>query len=208
MAATGFLVGYARVSTEDQSLELQTQALLKAGVLPDNLHVEKISGASAKRPALDLAIKDLREGDTFIVWRLDRLARSVRQLYARLDQIYAKGAYFKSITESFDFGTVAGKLVLGVLALVVEFERQLTIERTSAGIAALKARKGADHKWGRALYMTPERVALVGDYLNGRNGKKQLSGPKIAAKLKVSTASIYGYWKQKGKGHFVRRRPK
>ena len=208
MAATGFLVGYARVSTEDQSLELQTQALLKAGVLPDNMHVEKISGASAKRPALDLAIKDLREGDTFIVWRLDRLARSVRQLYARLDQIYAKGAYFKSITESFDFGTVAGKLVLGVLALVAEFERQLTIERTSAGIAALKARKGADHKWGRELYMTPERVKLVGDHLNGRNGKKQLSGPKLAKKLGVSTASIYGYWKQSGKGRFVRRRPK
>lgn len=208
MAATGFLVGYARVSTEDQSLELQTQALLKAGVLPDNMHVEKISGASAKRPALDLAIKDLREGDTFIVWRLDRLARSVRQLYARLDQIYAKGAYFKSITESFDFGTVAGKLVLGVLALVAEFERQLTIERTSAGIAALKARKGADHKWGRELYMTPERVKLVGDHLNGRNGKKQLSGPKLAKKLGVSTASIYGYWKQSGKGRFVRRKPK
>lgn len=208
MAATGFLVGYARVSTEDQSLELQTQALLKAGVLPDNLHVEKISGASAKRPALDLAIKDLREGDTFIVWRLDRLARSVRQLYARLDQIYAKSAYFKSITESFDFGTVAGKLVLGVLALVAEFERQLTIERTSAGIAALKARKGADHKWGRELYMTPERVKLVGDHLNGRNGKKQLSGPKLAKKLGVSTASIYGYWKQSGKGRFVRRKPK
>ena len=204
----GFLVGYARVSTEDQSLELQTQALLKAGVLPDNLHVEKISGASAKRPALDLAIKDLRAGDTFIVWRLDRLARSVRQLYARLDQIYAKGAYFKSITESFDFGTVAGKLVLGVLALVAEFERQLTIERTTAGIAALKARKGKDHKWGRQLYMTPERVKLVGDHLNGRNGKEKLSGPKLAKMLKVSTASIYGYWKQSGKGRFVRRRPK
>ena len=204
----GFLVGYARVSTEDQNLDLQTDALTAAGVLPDNLHVEKISGASAKRPALDMAIKDLRQGDTLLVWRLDRLARSVRQLYARLDQIYAKGAYFKSITESFDFGTVAGKLVLGVLALVAEFERQLTIERTSAGIAALKARKGADHKWGRELYMTPERVALVGDYLNGRNGKPQLSGPKIAAKLKVSTASIYGYWKQSGKGRFVRRKPK
>ena len=208
MAATGFLVGYARVSTEDQSLELQTQALIKAGVLPDNLHVEKVSGASSKRPALDLAIKDLREGDTFLVWRLDRLARSVRQLYNRLDAIYAKGAYFKSITESFDFGTVAGKLVLGVLALVAEFERQLTIERTSAGIAALKARKGADHKWGRELYMTPERVKLVGDYLNGRNGKPQLSGPKIAKKMKVSTASIYGYWQQKAKGVFVRRKPK
>ena len=208
MTASGFLVGYARVSTEDQSLDLQTDALAAAGVLPDNMHVEKVSGASAKRPALDLAIMDLRPGDTFVVWRLDRLARSMRQLYARLDQIYAKGAYFRSVQESFDFGTISGKLVLGVLGLVAEFERQLISQRTTAGIAALKKRKGSDYRWGKTLHMTPDRVKLVGDYLNGRNGKKQLSGPKTAAKLKVSTASIYGYWKQKGKGHFVRRRPK
>ena len=112
------LVGYARVSTEDQSLDLQTDALAAAGVKPDNLHVEKVSGASPKRPALDYAIKDLRQGDTFVVWRLDRLARSMRQLYSRLDQIYAKGAYFRSLQENFDFGTVSGKLVLGVLGLV------------------------------------------------------------------------------------------
>jgi DNA invertase Pin-like site-specific DNA recombinase len=208
MAKKGFLVGYARVSTEDQNLDLQTRALLAAGVLPDNLHVEKLSGASAKRPKLDLAIKDLRDGDTLVVWRLDRLARSMRQLYARLDQIYAKGAHFRSLQENFDFGTVSGKLVLGVLGLVAEFERQIIAQRTSAGIAALKARKGADHTWGRKLYMTPERVKLVGDYLNGRNGKPRLSGPKVAKKLGVSTASIYGYWKQAGKGKFVRRRQK
>lgn len=208
MEASGFLVGYARVSTEDQSLDLQTDALLAAGVLPDNLHVEKVSGASAKRPALDLAIMDLREGDTLVVWRLDRLARSVRQLYARLDLIYAKKAYFRSLQESFDFGTITGKLVLGVLGLMAEFERQIISQRTSAGIAALAARKGADHTWGRKLHMTPERVKLVGDYLNGRNGKPQLSGPKIAKKMKVSTASIYGYWQQKAKGVFVRRKPK
>lgn len=148
MAPTGFKVGYARVSTEDQSLDLQTDALTAAGVLSDNLHVEKVSGASNRRPALDLAIKDLRRGDTFVVWRLDRLARSMRQLYARLDQIYAKGAYFQSIQESFDFGTVTGKLVLAVLGAVAEFERQIIAQRTSAGIAALKARKGKDHKWG------------------------------------------------------------
>ena len=203
----GVLVGYARVSTEDQKLDLQTDALLAAGVKPDNLHVEKVSGASSKRPALDLAIKDLRAGDTLVVWRLDRLARSMRQLYSRLDQIYAKGASFKSLTEQFDFGTVSGKLILGILGLVAEFERQIIAQRTQAGIAALKSRKGKEYKWGRKLHMTPERVKLVGDYLNGRNGKKRLSGPKIAAKMKVSTASIYGYWKQTGKGVFVRRRP-
>ena len=201
-AKTGFLVGYARVSTEDQKLDLQTDALLAAGVLPDNLHVEKVSGASPKRPALDLAIMDLREGDTFVVWRLDRLARSMRQLYARLDQIYAKGAYFRSITENFDFGTISGKLVLGVLGLVAEFERQLIAQRTSAGIAALRERSKDKH-WGRKLYMTPERVKQVGVLLNSG-----MSGPKVAKKLKVSTASIYGFWKQVGPGKYVRKKSK
>ena len=203
MTQTGFLVGYARVSTEEQKLDLQLDALRAAGVLPDNLHVEKISGASASRPALDLAIKDLREGDTLVVWRLDRLARSMRQLYSRLDQIYAKGAHFRSIQESFDFGTVSGKLVLGVLGLVAEFERQIIAQRTTAGIAALKARQGKGYKWGRKLYMTPKRIEQVGKLLNSG-----MSGPKVAKKLGVSTASIYGYWKQSGKGRFVRRKPK
>ena len=201
----GYLVGYARVSTEDQSLDLQTDALLAAGVKPDNLHVEKVSGASAKRPELDYAIKDLREGDIFVVWRLDRLARSMRQLYARLDQIYAKGANFRSLQENFDFGTVSGKLVLGVLGLVAEFERQIIAQRTSAGIAALRARRKDKH-WGPAVYMTPERIKLVGDHLNGRNGREKLTGPKVAKKLKVSTASVYAFWQQDGHGKFIRKK--
>ncbi|MGA9705269.1 recombinase family protein [Pseudomonas sp.] len=200
-----FLVGYARVSTEDQSLDLQTDALLKAGVKPDNLHVEKVSGANAKRPELDFAIKDLRDGDTFVVWRLDRLARSMRQLYARLDAIYAKGAYFRSLQENFDFGTVSGKLVLGVLGLVAEFERQIIAQRTSAGIAALRARR-KNKSWGPKVYMTPERIKLVGDYLNGRGGRDKLTGPEVAKKLKVSTASIYAFWKHDGHGKFVRKK--
>jgi len=198
----GYLVGYARVSTEDQKLDLQLDALRRAGVKPDNLHVEKVSGASTKRPALDLAIKDLREGDTFVVWRLDRLARSMRQLYARLDQIYAKGAYFRSITENFDFGTASGKLILGVLGLVAEFERQIIAQRTSAGIAALRERSKDKH-WGRKLYMTPERIKKVGELLNSG-----LSGPKVAKRLGVSTASIYGFWKQVGHGKYVRKKRK
>lgn len=196
----GYLVGYARVSTEDQSLDLQTDALLKAGVRPDNLHVEKVSGANANRPELDFAIKDLREGDTFLVWRLDRLARSMRQLYARLDQIYAKGAHFRSIQENFDFGTVSGKLVLGVLGLVAEFERQIIAQRTSAGIAALRARR-KDKSWGPKVYMTPEKIRYVGKLLNSG-----MTGPAVAKKMGVSTASVYAFWKQAGKGRFVRKR--
>lgn len=199
----GFLVGYARVSTEDQNLDLQIRALKEAGVLDDNIHTDKISGASVKRPGLDLAIKDLREGDTLVVWRLDRLARSMRQLYSRLDQIYGKGAHFRSLQENFDFGTVSGKFVLGILGLVAEFERQIIAQRTSAGIAALKERrKGKAWKWGREVYMTKERIKRVGELLNSG-----MSGPKVAKKMKVSTASIYAFWKHAGHGKFVRKKP-
>lgn len=191
------LVGYARVSTEDQRLDLQTDALTKAGVLPENLHFEKVSGAGKTRPVLDLAIKDLRGGDTLLVWRLDRLARSMRDLYRRLDEIYARGAFFKSLTEAFDFGTATGKFVLGILGLVAELERQLTIQRTKAGMAAWEAR---GNKLGRPLMMTPEKITRAGKMLNAGD-----SGPKVAKALKVSTGSIYGHWKRKGK-RWVRQR--
>jgi DNA invertase Pin-like site-specific DNA recombinase len=203
-AQTGFLVGYARVSTEDQKLDLQIDALKKAGVHDDNLHVEKISGASAKRPALDLAIKDLREGDTFIVWRADRLARSRKLFYMRLEQIYSAGAAFRSIMEDFDFGTISGKLILGMLALLAEFERQLTQSRTKAGIESYRTRRKS-RKWGKAVYMTKERIKRAGELLNGG-----MSGPKVAEKMKCSTASVYAFWKHAGPGKYVRkyRKPK
>lgn len=198
----GYLVGYARVSTEDQSLDLQLDALRAAGVREDNLHVEKVSGANPKRPALEFAIKDLRDGDTFVVWRLDRLARSMRQLYSRLDQIYAKGARFRSLQESFDFGTVSGKLVLGVLGLVAEFERQIIAQRTAAGIAAVRARRGDGATWGPQVYMTPERIRRVGELLHGG-----MTGPKVAKKMGVSTASVYAHWKQIGYNKWKRKLP-
>jgi len=134
----GELIGYARVSTEDQSLTLQTDALRKAGC--SIIREEKKSGAAKHRPMLDLAIKDLRPGDTLVVWRLDRLARSMRDLYLRLDQIFEAEASFKSLQENFDFNTAIGRLYLAIAGAFAEFERQLTIERTRAGMAALKAR--------------------------------------------------------------------
>lgn len=183
-----YLVGYARVSTQDQSLDLQLDALRKAGVKEDNLHVEKVSGAAKNRPALDLAIKDLREGDTLLVWRLDRFARSMRDLYARLDRVYAKGAKFRSLTESFDFDTMTGKFVLGILGLVAELERQIIAQRTKAGIEALRA--SGDGKWGREALLTEANVKEAGRLL-----KSGWTGPKVAAKFKVSTPTVYQHWK-------------
>ena len=183
----GVLVGYARVSTQDQNLALQTTALKRAGVKDDNLHVEKVSATSKNRNALDLAIKDLREGDTLLVYRLDRFARSMRDLYARLDRVYAKGAKFKSLTENFDFDTFTGKFVLGILGLVAELERQIIAHRTSAGIKTWKEKTGEN--WGRQRVMTEAKIAKAGKLLNGG-----MSGPKVAAKFGLSTAAIYGYW--------------
>ena len=126
------LIGYARVSTEDQVLDLQMDALNAIGCL--QIFSEKVSGAAKNRPELDMAIKALRPGDTLVVWRLDRFARSGVQLYARLEQVYAQGAAFKSLQENFDFSTTTGKFILGILGLVAELERSMTIERTKAVI--------------------------------------------------------------------------
>lgn len=187
------LIGYARVSTEEQKLDLQIDALRKAGVHDDHLHVEKVSGASKKRPLLDMAIKDLREGDTFLVWRLDRLARSMRDLYRRLDEIYEHGASFKSITENFDFGTATGKFVLGIIGLVAELERQLTIQRTTAGIQAWRERGG---KPGRTVKMDAIMLARCVRLLREtRYRKPRYKTEQVAKMLKVAKSSIAGHLK-------------
>ncbi len=200
----GFMVGYARVSTVDQNLDLQLDALRKAGVKEDNLHVEKLSAAAKSRPALDLAIMDLREGDTLLVWRLDRFARSMRDLYARLDRVYAKGAKFRSLTENFDFDTFTGKFVLGILGLVAELERQIIAYRTKAGIDTWKAKgKG---QWGRQAILSEAQVKQAGAMLNRRNGP--MSGPAVAKHFKVSTPTIYQHYalNRSGRGlRFIRK---
>lgn len=204
IAPQGFMVGYARVSTVDQNLDLQLDALRKAGVKEDNLHVEKLSAAAKSRPALDLAIMDLREGDTLLVWQLDRFARSMRDLYARLDRVYAKGAKFRSITEHFDFDTFTGKFVLGILGLVAELERQIIAHRTKAGIDTWKAKgKG---QWGRQAILTEKQVVEAGRMLN-RKGKP-MSGPQVAKHFGVSTPTIYQHYalNRSGRGlRFIRK---
>ncbi len=177
------LVGYARVSTEDQKLDLQLEALRTFGVSDDFIHVEKVSGASKKRPELDLAIKALRPDDVFVIWRLDRIARNVRELYRRIDQINSAGASFHSLMERFDFTTATGKLILGFLGLMAEFERQLTIERTKAGIAAWKARGG---KPGRKIRFTPAMQVKARAMV-----KQGMTVRGVAAKMGVSSSLLH-----------------
>lgn len=136
--ATGKKIGYARVSTEDQELRLQIDALEKAGCW--NIYKEHKSATRGPRTQLELALIDLRPGDVFVVWKLDRLARNMRQLYALVDRIHAAGASFQSLTEGIDFTSPAGELMFSMLGAFAQFEAAMTAKRTAAGIKALRDR--------------------------------------------------------------------
>ena len=131
-------IGYARVSTDDQHLDLQRDALMKAGC--SVTYEEKASGKTADRPELDQCLKALRAGDTLVVWRLDRLGRSLQDLLRIVDDLKERGIGFVSLTEKIETDNAAGKLVFHVFAALSEFERSLIRERTQAGLAAARAR--------------------------------------------------------------------
>lgn len=134
------LIGYARVSTVEQNLDMQIRALEAAGIHINDIHVEKVSAASKARPKLEWALNNLRPGDTLVVWKLDRFARSMADLLKGLQIIQASGAGFKSLTEAIDTTTPVGMLLVHVLGALAQFERDLTVFRTRTGVAAAKAR--------------------------------------------------------------------
>lgn len=131
-------IGYARVSTEDQSLDLQIDALKAAGC--ERIYEEKASGAKDDRTELQRAMDALRPGDTFVVYKLDRLARSTLKLISTLQEIQERGIVFESLSDKIDTSTAAGKALFGMLAVFAEFERNVIVERTKAGLAASRAR--------------------------------------------------------------------
>jgi DNA invertase Pin-like site-specific DNA recombinase len=126
------LIGYARVSTQDQNLDLQIDALTKAGC--KKLFDDKISGSSKERPGLTNTLGMLREGDTLVVWKLDRLGRSVKNLVDLVSELHKQGIQFKSLTDAIDTGTPSGRFFFHVMASLAEMERELTVERTRAGL--------------------------------------------------------------------------
>src|ERR1039457_3032743 len=137
----GRLLGYARVSTNGQELQLQTDALLKAGVPKKLIFVDKVGGAKAARPGLDKCQGQLREGDTLVVWRLDPLGRSVRHLIDLVEQLRLRKVGFKSICDgAIDTTTASGELIFNVFASLAQFERRLIQERTRAGLESARAR--------------------------------------------------------------------
>lgn len=184
MAKTeGKMLGYARVSTEDQELRMQVDALNAAGCW--DIWEEKRSATKGKRPALDELFMNLRPGDTVVVWKLDRLVRNAAQLYVLLERIHQAGANFKSLQENFDFTTPMGKFVLGILALVAELEAQMTAHRTKAGIAAIKARGGS---YGAKRKLTPAQHRRVHEL--ARAGK---SKAEIGRIMGISPVSVTNY---------------
>jgi Site-specific recombinases, DNA invertase Pin homologs len=174
------LIGYARVSTQDQNLELQVDALTKAGC--KKIFDDKISGSRAERPGLTKALEMLREDDTLVVWKLDRLGRSVKNLVNLVGELHKQGIQFKSLTDAIDTGTPSGRF-FHVMASLAEMERELTVERTRAG---LEVARQLGRKGGRKRQMTDSKI---------ESAKKLLANgvpPRDVAKnLGVSVPTLY-----------------
>jgi len=150
----GDLLGYARVSTQDQTLELQLDALAEAGC--HRVFEERASGASDRRVELASLFDHVRPGDTVVVWRLDRLGRSLRHLIDTVNSLADRQVGFRSLTENIDTTTSGGKLVFHIFGALAEFERELIRERTQAGLSAARARGRVG---GRPSVMTPDKIA-------------------------------------------------
>jgi DNA invertase Pin-like site-specific DNA recombinase len=176
------LLGYARVSTGEQELGLQHDALASVGCA--RIFSDTASGALDDRPELARVLDHLRAGDTLVVWRLDRLGRSLRHLIDTVAMLAERGVGFRSLQENIDTTTPGGRLVFHVFAALAEFERDLIRERTNAGLAAARAR---GRKGGRPSVMTPDKLAVAREmYASGEH-----TVAAIAAVLGVSRASVY-----------------
>ena len=180
------LIGYARVSTPEQSLDLQRDALLAAGCDPQHLYTDVASGAKAERPGLEAALHYLRAGDTLVVWKLDRLGRSLTHLIETVHALEARGIGFKSLQESIDTTTPGGKLIFHVFAALAEFERDLIGERTKAGLTAARAR---GRTGGRKRALTDKQIALA----RSMKADPHNSIADICATLKISKRTLYRY---------------
>src|SRR5919202_3150912 len=162
------LIGYARVSTDDQNLDLQRDALEKAGC--ELIFDDMVSGTKACRPGLEQALSHLRRGDTLVVWRLDRLGRSLRHLIDTVTELQDKGIEFKSLQESIDTSTSGGKLVFHIFGALAEFERKIIRERTQAGLQAARARGKAG---GRPKALTDKQGQILHQLADNRSNSVQ-----------------------------------
>jgi DNA invertase Pin-like site-specific DNA recombinase len=177
-------IGYARVSMQDQNLDLQKDALKKAGC--EKIYVDTMTGEANNRPGLEQAFEMLREGDTLVVWRLDRLGRSLQHLIELVQELSHRQVGFKSLQESIDTTSPSGKLVFHIFGALAEFERNLCVERTKAGLAAARAR---GRLGGRPKVLDDmQREALVLLY-----NEKKHSVKDICHIMGISRQTLYNY---------------
>lgn len=178
------LIGYARVSTDDQNLDLQRDALKHVGC--SQIFEDQISGAKAERPGLTKALEYLRSGDVIIVWRLDRLSRSLKDLIEIVNQLEAKNIGFKSLQESIDTTSTSGRLIFHIFGALAEFERNLIRERTNAGLTAARAR---GRLGGRPPRLSQEKQALAVRLYY----EKQHTVDEICELMGISKPTLYKY---------------
>lgn len=178
------LIGYARVSTDDQNLDLQRDALTQAGC--SKLCEDKESGAKAERPGLLLALEVLRDGDTLVVWRLDRLGRSLKDLIALVEKLEQRGIALKSLQENIDTSSSGGKLVFHLFGALAEFERNLIRERTQAGLSAARAR-GRSGGRPKALDANKRQLAIRLYH------ERQHSIEELCRMMGISKPTLYSY---------------
>jgi DNA invertase Pin-like site-specific DNA recombinase len=180
------LMGYARVSTTDQNPDLQIDALKHAGC--ERIFTDTISGAKTQRPELDRLMQSLRSGDTVVVWRLDRLGRSLQHLIALVQELDQQGVGFRSLTESIDTTTSGGKLIFHIFGALAEFERNVIRERTKAGLDAARLRGRTGGRKPHPVLSNPKHLAVARKlYAN------QTPIEDICATLKVSRSTLFRY---------------
>ncbi len=179
--AAGLLIGYARVSTQDQNLELQTKALQDAGC--KKIFEDRASGSRAERLGLAQARNNLRAGDTLVVWKLDRLGRSVKDLVDLVGELQKAGVQFRSLTDSIDTGTPSGRFFFHVMASLAEMERELIVERTRAG---LEVARQLGRTGGRKRQMTEGKVKAAKKLLSSG-----VPARDVASNLGVSVPTLY-----------------
>jgi len=175
------LIGYARVSTQDQNLALQKKALQEANC--EKIYEDTISGKRAERPGLVLTLEMLREGDTLVVWKLDRLGRSLKHLITLVEDLERRKVNFRSLTDNIDTSTPSGRFFFHVMASLAEMERELIAERTRAG---LKAAREMGRIGGRRRLMTDSKILSARKLLDSG-----LPAKEVAANLGVSLPTLY-----------------
>lgn len=186
------ILGYARVSTRDQSVALQVDALQAAGC--EKVVTEIASGAKADRPILNRLLEDARAGDTVVIWKLDRLGRSLAHLVATVNALSARNIGLKSLNDPIDTTTPQGRLVFNMFAALSEFERDLIRERTQAGLTAARAR---GRKGGRPKGL-PTKALSTASAAETLYREGKLTAQQIADQLHISKSTLYAYLRYRG----------